>query len=113
VVSSHLTLPEVISIYEKSRIPKSHFKQRISFLNGYIWHLPEGQAARNRGKATEVELSGEQPMRSPNLYADPATVLDVYRYDARARADEAVKFFLGQRVLVDDSIDVARRLTRS
>ena len=113
MVSGHLTLPEVISIYEKSRMPKAHFKQRISFLNSYIWHLPEGQAARNRDKATEVELSGEQPMRSPNLYADPATVLDVYGYDARARADEAVKFFLEQRVLVDDSIDVTRRLTRS
>ena len=56
---------------------------------------------------------GEQPMRSPNLYADPATVLDVYGYDARARADEAVKFLLERRVLVDDSIDVTRRLTRS
>jgi hypothetical protein len=52
-------------------------------------------------------------MRSPNLYADPATVLDVYGYNARARADEAVKFLLKQRVLVDDSIDVTKRLTRS
>lgn len=69
VVSSRLTLPEAISIYEKSRMPKAHFKQRISSLNGYIWHLPEGQAARNRDKAMEVELSGKQPMRSPNFYA--------------------------------------------
>ena len=112
VVSGHLTLPEVIPIYEKSRMPKAHSKQRISFLNGYIWHLPDGQAARNRDKVTEVEL-WEQPMRSPNLYADPATVLDVYGYDARARVDEAVKFLLEQRVLVDDSINVTRRLTRS
>ena len=74
-VSGRLTLPEVISIYEKSRMPKTHFKQRISFLNSHIRHLPEGQAARNRDKAMEVKLSGE-PMRSPNLYADPATVLD-------------------------------------
>ena len=48
-------------------------------------------------------------MRSPNLYADPATVLDVYGYDARTHADEAVKFFLEQRVLVDDSTDVTRK----
>lgn len=59
VVSGRLTLSEVISIYEKSRMPKAHFKQRISSLNSYIWHLPEGQAARNRDKAMEVELSGE------------------------------------------------------
>jgi len=78
-------------------------------LNGYIWHLPEGQAARNRDKAMEVELSGKQPMRSPNLYADPATVLEVYGYDAEAHAGEAVKFSLEQRVLVDDSTDVTRK----
>ena len=58
VVSGHLTLPEVIPIYEKSRMPKAHSKQRISFLNGYIWHLPDGQAARNRDKVTEVEPWG-------------------------------------------------------
>ena len=52
-------------------------------------------------------------MRSPNLYADPATVLEVYGYDAEAHADEIIKFFLEQRVLIDDSIDVTRRLTRS
>jgi len=78
VVSGRLTPPEVISIYENSGMPKAHFKERISFLNGYIWHLLEGQAARNRDKAMEVELIEEQPMRSPNLYADSATVLDMY-----------------------------------
>lgn len=36
-------------------------------------------------------------------------MLDVYGYDARAHADEAVKFFLEQRVPVDDSVDVTRK----
>ncbi|OCL14438.1 FAD/NAD(P)-binding domain-containing protein [Glonium stellatum] len=108
-VSGRLSLAEAITIYEKSRMPKAYFKQQVSFLNGYIWHLPEGQAAINRDKAMEVELKGEQPMRTPNLYVDPTTVLEVYGYDAEADADEAIRSFLEQHESKDESTGITKK----
>lgn len=42
VVQGRVTLPEAIEIYEKGRMPKAYLKQQVSFLNGAIWHLPDG-----------------------------------------------------------------------
>jgi salicylate hydroxylase len=42
VVQGKVTLSEAIQIYEKGRMPKAYFKQQVSFLNGAIWHLPDG-----------------------------------------------------------------------
>lgn len=42
VVQGKVTLPEAIQIYEKGRMPKAYLKQQVSFLNGAIWHLPDG-----------------------------------------------------------------------
>jgi len=58
VVNNRLTLPEAISIYEKSRMPKAFFKQQVSFLNVAIWHLPDGPLADARDKAMEPEIRG-------------------------------------------------------
>jgi salicylate hydroxylase len=43
VVSGELTIKEAIHIYEKARMPKAFMKQQVSFLNGAIWHLPDGE----------------------------------------------------------------------
>lgn len=42
VVQGRVTLSEAIEIYEKGRMPKAYLKQQVSFLNGAIWHLPDG-----------------------------------------------------------------------
>lgn len=42
VVQGNISLPEAINIYEKGRMPKAHLKQQVSFLNGAIWHVPDG-----------------------------------------------------------------------
>jgi len=48
------------------------------------------------------ELRGEQFMRSPNLYGDPATVLSVYGYDAEADADLSVQAYLEKKEPADE-----------
>jgi salicylate hydroxylase len=42
VVQGKISMKEAISIYEKTRMPLAHVKQQVSFLNGAIWHLPDG-----------------------------------------------------------------------
>ncbi|KAK5018213.1 salicylate hydroxylase [Cryomyces antarcticus] len=97
VVQNRISVSDAVTIYEKGRMPKASLKQQISFLNGAIWHLPDGPAQEARDRAMMKELDGEQLLRSPNLYADPATVLDVYGYNAEAHADdELVKFIEGR-----------------
>ena len=41
-----------------------------------------------------VELEGQVPMRSPNLYGDPKSVLEVYGYDPERHADECIASWL-------------------
>ena len=42
VVESKIDLAQAVEIYEKGRMPKAYYKQQVSFLNGAIWHLPDG-----------------------------------------------------------------------
>lgn len=42
VVNGNLNLEQAINIYEKTRMPLAYYKQQVSFLNGAIWHLPDG-----------------------------------------------------------------------
>jgi salicylate hydroxylase len=42
VVQGRISMKEAIHIYEKTRMPLAHVKQQVSFLNGAIWHLPDG-----------------------------------------------------------------------
>ena len=97
VVRQRLSLQEAISLYERHRMPKAHFKQQISFINGMIWHLPDGSAQQARDKAMSVELNGRPFLRSPNLYGDPATVLSVYGYDAESSAEVKIREYLKDR----------------
>ncbi|KAL1963184.1 hypothetical protein VTN77DRAFT_8617 [Rasamsonia byssochlamydoides] len=90
VVQGKLSFREAIDIYEKERMPKAYAKQQVSFINGAIWHLPDGPEQRARDATMAPELEGKYFIRSANLYGDPQTVLDVYGYDAEAHADIAL-----------------------
>lgn len=70
-VKGNMTIAEAVELYERERMPKAYAKQQVSFLNGAIWHLPDGPEQRARDEAMSPELSGEQYVRSPNLYGDP------------------------------------------
>jgi salicylate hydroxylase len=101
VIQGRINLAQAIEIYEKGRMPKAYFKQQVSFLNGAIWHLPDGPAQQARDEAMKLELEGKPLMRSPNLYGDPTTVLSVYAYDAEDHAEAAIFEFLEGRSPMD------------
>lgn len=42
VVDGRISIADAIHVYENHRMPKAFFKQQVSFLNGAIWHLPDG-----------------------------------------------------------------------
>jgi len=109
VVAGRLSVADAIALYEKGRMPKASYEQQVSYLNGWLWHLPDGPAQQGRDEAMEVELKGEIPMRSPNLYGDPRTVLECYSYDAEAHADEEIATWLnGGRAVRDAATTVVR-----
>ncbi|KAH6662037.1 salicylate hydroxylase [Halenospora varia] len=97
VLNGNISVEQAIGIYEKVRMPLAFKKQQVSFLNGVIWHLPDGPAQEARDKTMSIELQGKPFLRSPNLYGDPRAVLEVYGYDAEADAEEAVFEFLDRR----------------
>ena len=90
VVKGRIRLDEAITIYEKERMPKAYMKQQVSFVNGAIWHLPDGPEQIARDSAMTPELGGKYYVRSSNLYGDPQTVLEVYGYDAEEHAETAL-----------------------
>lgn len=96
VVEGKIRIDEAVRIYEQERMPKAYMKQQVSFLNGAIWHLPDGPEQGARDNAMSPELDGKYYVRSSNLYGDPQTVLDVYGYDAEAHADSALGKYLNE-----------------
>lgn len=94
VVQGRLRLREAINLYEQERMPKAWAKQQVSFINGAIWHLPDGPEQQARDAAMAPELEGKYFIRSSNLYGDPQTVLDVYGYDVEAHAENAIAKYL-------------------
>ena len=96
VFSGRASVADAIDIYERGRMPFASYKQQLSFLNGWIWQLPEGPAQQSRDRAMEPELKGEMPIRSSNLYNDPMTVLQCYGYDAEGHAEEVIAAWLNQ-----------------
>ena len=94
VVEGKIRLDEAVRIYEEERMPKAYAKQQVSFLNGAIWHLPDGPEQLARDKAMEPELQGKYYVRSSNLYGDPQTVLDVYGYDVEEHAETALATYM-------------------
>lgn len=111
VVEGEMQIFEAVQLYEKERMPKAYHKQQVSFLNGAIWHLPDGPAQRARDDAMAAELDGKYFVRSSNLYGDPQTVLDVYGYDAEAHAENALaKYLNGGREPCDPNTGVTPAL---
>lgn len=94
VIQGNMSINDAVELYERERMPKAYVKQQVSFLNGAIWQLPEGPMQTSRDEAMAPELEGKPMLRSPNLYGDPATVLEVYGYDAEAHAEQAIEAFL-------------------
>ncbi|KAK4545797.1 hypothetical protein LTR36_002751 [Oleoguttula mirabilis] len=103
VIAGRLSIADAVAIYEKGRMPKASYKQQISYLNGWLWHLPDGSAQQARDKSMEVELKGEVPIRSANLYGDPGSVLECYGCDAEAQADEEIATWLNGGKAVRDA----------
>ncbi|KAK4635611.1 hypothetical protein CLAFUW4_01882 [Fulvia fulva] len=96
-IERRLSIAEAIQVYEIGRMPKASYKQQISYLNGWLWHLPDGAASEARDRTMRAELEGHQPIKSANLYGDPTTVLECYGYDAEAHADQEIATFANAR----------------
>ena len=105
-----MTIAEAVELYEKERMPKACMKQQVSFINGAIWMFPDGPEQEARDASMAPELRGEQLIRSPNLYGDPATVLEVYGYDVEAHAESAVAAYLRRRESADPKTGVTKPL---
>lgn len=111
VVEGKIRLDEAVSIYEEERMPKAYAKQQVSFLNGAIWHLPDGPEQEARDKLMKPELEGKYYVRSSNLYGDPQTVLEVYGYDVERHAETALeKYINGGREPVDPETGITKSL---
>lgn len=93
VVQGKLSLRKAITLYEVERMPKAFLKQQVSFLNGAIWRLAHGPKQQARDAAMAPDLEREYHVRSSNIYGDPQTVVDVYGYDAKVHAEEALEHF--------------------
>lgn len=104
VINGRATVADAVGIYEKGRMPKASYKQQVSFLNGWMWLLPDGPAQQARDKQMECELRGEVPMRSSNLYGDPISVQECYNYDAEKHADEEISKWLNNGEFVRDAV---------
>lgn len=111
VVEGKIRLHDAVRIYEEERMPKAFAKQQVSFLNGAIWHLPDGPEQIARDKAMEPELEGRYYVRSSNLYGDPQTVLEVYGYDVEGHADTALEKYLNSgREPLDAGTGIAKSM---
>ncbi|KAK5467112.1 hypothetical protein LTS15_000082 [Exophiala xenobiotica] len=96
VVEGKIRMDEAVQIYETERMPKAAMKQQVSFLNGAIWHLPDGPEQRARDEAMAPELQDKYYVRSSNLYGDPQTVLEVYGYDCEGHAETVLAKYLNK-----------------
>lgn len=103
VLEGGASIADAVTLYERGRMPKASYKQQVSFLNGWLWHLPDGPAQEARDKAMECELRGEVPMRSPNLYGDPVCVQECYGYDAEKHATSEIAAWLNEGTVVRDA----------
>lgn len=109
VVDKRLSIADAIAVYERGRMPKASYKQQLSFLNGWLWLLPDGPAADTRDQTMQGELDGHISMRSANLYGDPSTVLECYGYDAEAHARDAIAAWLNRGRPVRDATTTVER----
>lgn len=72
----------VLAVFERVRATRSSQMVQASFINGRLWHFPDGPEQRLRDAAMKPEVEGEQFDESPNQWSDPATQRWAYSYDA-------------------------------
>ena len=108
VIKGSFSIAEAVELYERERMPKAYAKQQISFINGVIWQLPDGPEQEARDKAMEPELRGEPSLRSPNLYGDPSTVLEVYGYDVDKHFEDVMAKHILKKEPTDLNIGLAK-----
>jgi len=109
-VKGNISIAEAVELYENERMPKAYARQQVSFLNGAIWHLPDGPEQQARDAAMSTELTGQPFLRFPNLYGDPATVLEVYGYDVEAHAENAIAKYVQHREPADSQTGISKQL---
>ena len=81
---------EKLAVWEAVRIKRSSQMQDASFLNGKIWHYPDGPEQSARDAAMRPEVVGEHFVTSANQWSDPTTQRWCYGYDA----EEAIRLEL-------------------
>lgn len=115
VVRGVITMPEAISIYEKTRMPRAWIKQQASFCMGAVYMFEDGprQTARDESSAASVRqttmqadvanLKEKPRITGPdvnalswNLWGAPETLQSVFGYDSEGDADFAVLNYLQQ-----------------
>lgn len=120
VVRGVLTVPEAITIYEKTRMPRVWTKQQASYTAGEIY-MAEALDAKTRNASSRVEVLSSlrnvttreappTPYRSWNIWGYADSVPGIYTYDAEGDADNAVCAYLQSCGDVDPNTQVARRL---
>ena len=88
-ISSKDEIPTALRVFEELRISRTAQVQQASFVNGRIFHFPDGPEQRARDDAMRAEAEGKHYIQSPNGLSDPMTQIWLYSYDAEAEARKA------------------------
>ncbi|KAH7048322.1 hypothetical protein B0J12DRAFT_111221 [Macrophomina phaseolina] len=95
-ISSYSQLPAALRVFEQLRISRAGQVQQASFVNGRIFHFPDGPEQQARDAAMRAEAEGKHYLHSPNGLCDPTTQIWLYGHDAEAEAMEAWKIEMGE-----------------
>ncbi|EKG15355.1 Monooxygenase FAD-binding protein [Macrophomina phaseolina MS6] len=95
-ISSYSQLPDALRVFEQLRISRAGQVQQASFVNGRIFHFPDGPEQQARDAAMRAEAEGKHYLHSPNGLCDPTTQIWLYGHDAEAEAMEAWKIEMGE-----------------
>ncbi|OJD36897.1 salicylate hydroxylase [Diplodia corticola] len=88
-ISSKSELPTALRVFEELRIVRTAQVQQASFVNGRIFHFPDGPEQRARDEAMRAEADGKHYIQSPNGLSDPTTQIWLYSHDAEDEAGRA------------------------
>ncbi|EXJ95889.1 salicylate hydroxylase [Capronia coronata CBS 617.96] len=94
-VLSHVTskqqIPWAIRLFESLRKSRSEMIARETFHQRDAFHMPDGEAQRERDILFASQLGKEISIKFPSRWTCPEVQPWLYGYDARREADEAVK----------------------
>lgn len=93
-----------------NRMPKVYARQRVSFLNDAVRHLPDGPGQQARDKAMSPKLTGEQYVRSPKIHGNSAILLEVYGYNAERHARIEIVMVFQEREPADSPTGITKPL---